>query len=161
MWDTEANQEELTDKFFTEYFDGASTAMRKYYDSLCAYTQTVLGNRQKAEQYDLTCFENVVSKDLWSLTKLKEWQGYIDKAYTAISSLRTTDSARYEVLSRRIKIESMAVRYLYLELYVTTDNPTNATALRKAFKADAEALSCGEFGQGAPITQLWSRWGIS
>ena len=163
MWDVEADEAALTDKFFANYFDEAAEPMRKYYDELNAHAASTLKHRQKEGAYDLSCFENICATRFWPKDKLKTWLGYIDEAYAAIEDLETADKSRYNTIKKRIMKESIAVRFLYLDLHSSNDADiayVEVQEMKKQFKKDALALKFSEYGQGSPISKLWTKWGV-
>ena len=162
MWDVEADAKQLTEKFFTNYFGAAAEPMRKYYDQLNAHADSTLKYRQKQSTHDLTCYDRICEAKYWPKDKLKAWLGYIDEAYAAIESVKALDQERYEILKNRILKESIAIRFLYLDLHSNTDADiayAEVQELKKAFKKDAIALRFTEHA-GQPISDLWSKWGV-
>lgn len=152
MWNVNADVSEITDTFFNEYFGKASTSMRKYYDELMAQCQA----QKSVSGYDANTMNGELLKTAyWPQAKLNTWLTYIDQAYSDIEYLKDIDMNRYNELKNRIKLESLAIRYILANLYTTT------LEFRQEFKADAVALGYTYIGfRYADIQKLWDKLGV-
>ncbi len=111
MWNVDADVEELTDRFFAQYYRDAADIMRTYLNEI---------NAEYDEHPDLKGNLNegyFVDEDLWTKDTLLRWKGYMDNALATVAEYRTTDSALYEKLVDRITYESLSIRYLLIQLY--------------------------------------------
>lgn len=115
-WDVNQNVEELTDKFFDNYFGNASETMRKFHrEERLWYTKIAQENPELKIKY---LSEGEMSKaKYWPEEVLVRWLKYMDQAYSDIEYLKTEDIALYNELHSRITIEFASIRYLQIKNY--------------------------------------------
>ena len=164
MWNVNADVNEITNKFFDNYFGPASTAMRKYFNELLAQCQA----QKSVIGYDANPMNgDRLKTKFWSQSQLTTWLSYIEEAYTAIDALVETDVDRYNVLYERINRESIAIRYLKIRLYPNSCTETE----KKYFKDDVLSLGFTDLGyrcdfedtvaaNGNVVKGLWTLIGV-
>lgn len=114
-WNFQLDVNELIDDFFDNYYKEAAPVMKRMfaeyrdYFAYLAYEKNLIfapGNG-KAE----------MTRENWPYKRLTQFLDYIDEAMAVIESL---DTATHDLLYNRILMESIAYRYLILELYPET-----------------------------------------
>ena len=79
----------------------------------------------------------------------------------AIEEYKTTVPARYGKLYDRICLESLAVRFLIIDLYGSqVYTAPELYAEKVAFKADCARLNYTKYSENRLITALWAEWKI-
>ena len=157
MWNVDADVEKLTAGFFDHYFKAASETM---YD---LFTSIRLNYLWMSESLGVSGWigTRVNTSDYFKLNTLLEWEKLINKAYSDIQFLQISDYAVYKKVYSRIKLESLFVRYLLIDLYGTQIYSTQELYNQKLqFKQDCAELNITRLSEGELITQLWSNWGI-
>ena len=104
QWDTSLNEQDLIDKFFDGYFGPASQTMQEFFYSVYAVADANGG-------------KTTLSRNVFSQSDLEYWIELCEQALVDIESLKTTDSARYNLLVQNINCEMMMPRYLLIRLY--------------------------------------------
>lgn len=146
-WDADADFETLLDNYFASRFGSAAGEMRTLFDSMRAYydklqdTYNIDGGINESAQYLRT--------DRFEKAEIEKWLGYLDAAYA---------KADNETIKGYITLESLAVRYLMLELYADTMNTNDRMVMMQAFKQDCAAQNIQMFSEGKAIDYLWEQW---
>lgn len=104
---------------------------------------------------------NNVKSEFWPQSTLNALLGKIDEAYAAIEPLKESDGELYASLRDRICLESLAYRYLYIELYSGRMTSGEALEEKNSFKEDCTALNVTKVKEGGDISELWASWGIA
>ena len=138
MWDASRNYDELVDEFLSHYYDGASTAIRKYYDATrLRYAQTsVLDGMDFSSIYS-----DISSKTIWTEGFVDEIDRIFKEAYQSIETVKTTDLDRYNVLYDRIKRAELTLTYVKLSYY-----PINYSVKEKSNMAKEWKYYVSKFG---------------
>ncbi len=147
-WDVYQNQGELIVDFFDNYFKAASKDMYEAFN-LIQNRITELGIIQE----DLTNIrvdhsaaqKAMLKESSWSDKLLQQILGKFDDAYKAIEVYKDTDPTLYSKLYDRINLESLAIRYLRIEIYGKYYGEQKAQWL-KDLRKDAETLGMKRFG---------------
>ena len=107
-----------------------------------------------------TIYEQIGVSKYWPKNLLDHWLDLIDEAYEAIEPLKYTDNARYEVISKHLKIESIFPRYALLTLHSGYYGQDELKEKRIAFRDDCNALSIQYTAQNVGLDLLFATWGI-
>ena len=146
-WNADADFETLLDNYFAVRFGSASSEMRTLFDSMRAYydklqdTYGISGGISHSGDYLRT--------DRFEKAEIEKWLGYLDAAYA---------KADNDTIKRNIDLESLAVRYLMLELYADTMNTDDRMVMVQAFKQDCAAQNITMYRETAAIEELWEQW---
>ena len=115
-WNTNLNIEELTQRFFDNYFGEASDIMMQFYKSqrtFNVYQQEVLGYCDA--NYSVKFIAN--KREYWPRGILEGWRSYIDQALEKIEPLKVKNNEKYQKLYKRIVAERVAIDFILLDLY--------------------------------------------
>ena len=146
-WNADADFETLLDNYFAARFGSAADEMRTLFDSMRAYydklqdTYNIDGGINESDEYLRT--------DRFEKAEIEKWLGYIDAAYA---------KADNDTIKGYITLESLAVRYLMLELYADTMSTNDRMVMMQAFKQDCAAQNIQMFSEGKTIDYLWEQW---
>ena len=155
-WNTGYDAEELTDKFFNNYFKQAAEPMRELYDAMRTYLTKLY---YETGYYG---FYNAEGATLERFPKgiINYWMSLINSAYSAIEPVKNTDSELYTRLYNRITLESLSIRYLDLQLYDYTYNTTQLQELRQDYIDDTRTVTLLHFSENYRISYLIQEWGV-
>ena len=126
--DVNADLSAETDAFMNCYYGAAASSMKKLlegYKTWCAAAvekEGMLG-KHSSGLYVTSARDNTNAKNVWGdgdSKKALELYAYIDEAYKAIESLKTTDNTLYNTYHDRIERESLTIRYILLNVYGDT-----------------------------------------
>ena len=146
-WDADADFETLLDNYFASRFGSAAGEMRTLFDSMRAYydklqdTYSIDGGINESDEYLRT--------DRFEKAEIEKWLGYLDAAYA---------KADNDTIKGYITLESLAVRYLMLELYADTMSTNDRMVMLQSFKQDCAAQNIAMFSEGKTIDYLWEQW---
>ena len=115
-WDTNLNINELTQRFFDNYYGEASDIMMKFYKSQRAfniYQQEELGYGDA--NYNIKFVAN--KREYWPRNILESWREIIGDALDEIESLKVKNAKKYDLIYKHIVAERIAVDFILLELY--------------------------------------------
>ncbi len=108
LWDQTVTYEELVEDFFNQYYKQASEGMKKYFNALRTY-QYELGEQESQFGW---IYYTMGTADYWPYQTLQSFNGYIDEAFAAIESLKTSDPDMYNKLWHRINQEKLSITYM-------------------------------------------------
>ncbi len=115
QWDTNANLNELTDRFFDKCYGAGGESMRKMYDEYRVHSRNLINN------YDFTrtnsLYHTSLQKQYWSKQLLDRWLGYINDAIADIEYLKKVDMEAYQTYYDSILLERISIYYLITNLY--------------------------------------------
>jgi len=128
QWDTSLDEQELIDKFFDGYFGPASQTMQDFFYDVYNVVDANGGT-------------TTLSRDVFSQSDLEYWIELCEQALEDIKPLKTTDSARYNLLVQNINCEMMMPRYLLIRLYsiYKGSSITNLSTVKTQFIAECRA----------------------
>lgn len=138
LWDIHADVEKLKKEFFDEYFMEASATMLQVFDTWrvwARYQRDVLGMKGFRSVYF-----DILQKHLWPKDKVLDWILLIERAEAEIAVHKETDERLYTELKRHIRTESIAYRFILLELYKDDYSPEQLQKMRQEFIWDTEWL---------------------
>ncbi len=158
LFDVRANMKDLTDKYFANYFQDAAQPMRQYYDELQAHLTYLLYTNPTA--FNRVTHAEIATISFWPQQLLVQWLGYIDQAYQAIEKYQISNPTLYEALEKRIKIESIFLRYAQITLY-SGSYPSQLDEMRIAFKNDCEELGITQKAEWDTLASTdFIQWGL-
>ena len=156
-WDVNVDVSKLTDDFFKYYFRAAAPYMKEYFTKLRLNYLNMTENLGVGGWIG-TRVQNV---DYFRYNTLAEWMSLINKAYDSIAYLKEKDYATYKKLYDRIRLESLSIRYLIIELYGGTVYTTvELTSEKQSFKKDCTELNVTIGKEHTLITTLWAQWNV-
>lgn len=150
LWNVDVDIEELTDKYFDNYFKEASAPMRQYYEELRVH----YANLRKESGVTGGIYFDIEKKDYWPYQLLQGWEDCIQRAYEAIEPYRESDPEQYQKLSDRICLESIAIRHMTATLHKGMFNDSEYSAYTKALKEDMSRLKISRYSEGKGIDEL-------
>ena len=145
-WDVYQNIEDLTEKFFKQYFKAAANDMLEFY-RLEQNWLGVLNERHEglgAFSQELMSISAHLKEESWPDNFLQQLLAKIDDAYKAIEVYKTTDPVLYTTLHNRINIESFTIRFLRAEIHGKYYGDLKHEWMASLYK-DAKALGFKKF----------------
>lgn len=157
QWDSSLNMNDLIDEFFTNYYKQAAKPMSELFDLFRMQSAYI----EETKNITGGIYNDNIKTDLWPQSTLKAILAKVDEAYKAIEPLKANDPEEYEALYDRICLESIAYRYLYIQLYEGRMTTVEANEEKLSFKEDCTRLNVTKVKEGGDITELWASWGIA
>lgn len=149
------NMNDLIDDWFEHYFKGAKEPMYAYYTEM--RDLEIYNLEFKGYQPSNSTVKNA---KYWPRATLIRWEGYIDAAYKAIEELQASDPILYEKLYHRINKESIAIRYLLIELYSGMYAEEELLERKLSFKEDTLAYGIALYAEAQRMIDLYETWGV-
>ena len=118
-WDTNADLMKYTDAFFANYYKSASTTMRQLFDEYSSHFAMLIAENNLRGQGGVL---DINEQKFWPKGLLDRWMRMFDKAFSDIEYLKESDPALYDTLERRIRLDSISLRYLCETLYGADTN---------------------------------------
>ncbi len=156
-WDVNKDYNELVDAFFANYFGSESGAMRKYYEELRVWMQSIT----QSGVHGITGSKHAdwSVAEYWPENLLEKWLGYIEQAKKEVEPLKQSDPELYQLIIDRITQESLTPRYMLLQFHSTTHFSVNELAKAKSsFASDCRRLGVTRMAEGQDIELLISEW---
>ncbi len=157
----------MTDRFFDNYFLEASESMRTYYDELMAHLKCLEADEEvrstdvlNGEVLGRVTHTKLNDPDLWTKAQLDGWMEDINNAYAAIAHYENTDPTLYNALVKRIKLESIFIRYAQIDLYASSYDSGTLLEMKQSFKADCAELNITLLGESESLDGVWTKWGV-
>lgn len=150
LWDTDENVAELTEDFFHAYFGEAYQPMMNLYNEL----RILLNYNVYQGGMPSNVYHDITLEKFWPEATIIKWLEYIDQAYESIEPLKTQNPEMYSKLWDHITIESVFVRYAYIEHYVMQDS-TEEETLQKELLADCLKVGVSKFNEQKAITEMF------
>lgn len=151
---------ELEENFFERYFLDAKEPMYQFFKEMQTHLEYL-------EKTDVTVTGKVYNPLLentqyFSMSQLKGWLGYVDRAYEIIEKYKGNDQETYDMLKKHIVIESLFPRYGLLQLYTSAFTKEQEIAEKQQFKQDCYDLGNTGWGELSKhhLSQLWTIWGV-
>lgn len=115
LWNVNANVDELTDKFFANYYKDCAQIMRKYLEEV----KQNYRDKWRSIGLDGECnWVDLYVKELWAKQDLLRWLGNFDNCFAIIDKYKPNVTL-YDKLYKRINTERVGIKFLYLHLYGT------------------------------------------
>lgn len=151
MWDSSKNYDELANEFMTHYYDEASTAMRKYYDTVrLRYEQAhVLDNMDFS-----TMYADIGSKKVWTEGFVSQIDKIFVEAYAAIEPLKQTNPERYLKLYDRLKEIELTNTYTKLSYYNGNYSQNELDAMIDEWKYYVSKYKITYIAENSPVDVL-------
>ena len=157
-FDVNCNLQEIVDDFFANYFCEAAEPMRQFFSEFQMWSRKI--ENDETNEISGTIYEQIGVSKYWPRNLLTHWLDLVDEAYEAIEPLKYTDNAKYQVLSKHLKIESIFPRYALLTLHSGYYSQETLRAERIAFRDDCRELSIQYTAQNVGLDLLYATWGI-
>lgn len=157
-FDVNCNLQEITDDFFANYFLEAAKPMRQFLSEFQIWSRKI--ENDETNEISGTIYEQIAVSKYWPRNLLTHWLDLIDEAYEAIEPLKYTDNAKYRIIAKHIKIESIFPRYALLTLHSGYYSQESLKAERIAFRDDCRELSIQYTAQNVGLDILYATWGI-
>ncbi|MBQ4098928.1 MAG: DUF4838 domain-containing protein [Clostridia bacterium] len=144
QWQIDQSQEDLLDRFFTNYYKGASEAMRKLFDAEQTWFAYLAEHKAYTGEIGYTK-STLFKEDYWPRGLIENWLDIIDEAYKAIEELQVTNPSLHETLHDRITYESLAFRFIQLEMYSVYYSDNELQRMKKSFRDDCNELGVSHY----------------
>ena len=154
-WNLNESVDELTDKFFKNYFKAAAVPMREYYDRV---RTRMIYNRENVSDFCGLVYNNLANKKYWPKGELDVWYNLIQEAKAQTNTIQDLET-REKVLNR-IEKEELTVLYSYVELYPAYFTNQELQAMKLQFKAVATRNGIGCTTECVSIDILYQDWEI-
>lgn len=155
-WNSSLDVEMLTENYFKNVYGAGYQEMLELYNSVrlrMNYNEKVLG--AKSSVYD---GDQINSMEMFPMGLLLNWSKLIEKAYEKIEYLKLVDLNKYESLRKNILIESIFVRYIYANIYLTEG--ASAISYKRDLVNDMRNIGMSYVGEGTTVEALASTWGV-
>lgn len=146
-WNFNQDVDALIDDWFDNYFKEAAEPMKKFFDLYQTYFAYLADTTTLYFGTGTTYSTEFLQRRYWPISTIENFLEIIDEAYASIGSLQTSDPAMYQLLSDRICLESLSMRYLKYELYSHTMSTVEADAWFRELGYDATRLGVGMFSE--------------
>lgn len=157
MWDLEQSYDDLLNKFMTNYYKEAASSMIEYYH----YLQTKFQMFAEQNKCNGDIYDTAININLFSYNELLQIERIFNKAFNQIVQIEQLDINKYNVLSKRLKTESLFYRYLLINscsVYYTVDD---ILQMIDSFYQDAAVANLTQFSnakEGADLTSVVEKW---
>jgi len=161
MWNTNLDENELIDNYFSAVYGNAAKYMKEYLNDLRLFYYT------ENERLELFCRNSVMNyvhlKFNWSEQTVYKWLEYGNKALEVISVIEESDPETYDRIAESIEIEMLSPIYFLLENCSNKLNATQKEELKARVRADVErwpyVASMGVMSRGPYLgTRPVSEW---
>ena len=155
-WNLDEDYNELFNNFFDNYFKDASETMKELFNSLTTHCAWF------ADEYSVYGQGGIITITERNFPKgaISNWMELIDRAFRDIESMRISDPEAYETVYNRINLESLAYRYMLIELYGADYLDGELYQMKSDFRRDCGRLGVTHFREHRTIDGLWSEWGL-
>ncbi|PWM70375.1 MAG: hypothetical protein DBX59_11000 [Bacillota bacterium] len=156
-WNLEEKYDDLFNAFFDHYFKDASATMKELFISLTTHCAWF------ADEYNVYGQGGVVTvkEDYFPKGAINNWLELIDRAYADIAGMKTSDPEGYERAYNHINQESLAFRYMLIQLYGAEYLDSELTEMKTQFRRDCGNLGVTHFREHQTIDGLWSKWNLA
>jgi len=154
QWDFQLDKNELIDEWFENYFRSAAEPMHRMfqtYRTYFAYLAHVHGVHGHLPSRDV-----IFSTRAWPLETLIMFLGYIDEAYESIEYLRHVNPELHQRLHDRINIESVAYRWLLMELHPGAFSFERLNEFTIELRDDTMRLGINMFNEQQTTSEFWA-----
>lgn len=158
-WNVNADYFGLLDEYFKGYFYEAAGSMRELFDSV-TYHMEYLDNETDMGQGEISITSGINQAKYFPSALLDKWLALTEDAYAAIASYKDSDSELYQKLADRIKLESLSVRCMILDLYPGKYTPSVLRNMQVKFMNDCFALGVTHDAEQKSINDKFTLWGI-
>ncbi len=156
LWDLDLDYTTVLKEYFGACYGEGGTAMYKFFDSMTTYFEI-----QENLYPDIkNIWGNIREPNIWSYPVLKEWEGYILEAFTAIEPLKATDPEKYQLYYDGIDLEYLSVKYALIEFCEAYYSVDEMLALKISFKESATRLGVTENKEHGSLSVIYKDWGI-
>ena len=159
-WNVNLDIEDLTRKFFENYFGEAGEDLYEVFNEsrgLAGKTRPELcDNRGKFDDYAARPDITFLYPEAMALDALKKFDDGLKK----IEYLKKVDPDLYDTFYRNITTERFAYEYILIEFYGGRYDPDELLTLKLQAKNDAKYNSIGGINSDTSINVLWSKWGV-
>ena len=160
MWNVDLNTEELTDKFFENYYKQAAAPMRELFEDYRLFMEYQIATDESIQGVCYPGLQAWFEKIKIKRETLTGWIGKIDEALNAIESLRIYDPALHTELENRILLESITYRHLLIELFGDSYFPDELLEMKLSFKRDVLRLGIRQYNSESEVSELFRRMGV-
>lgn len=152
-WDTEADVNDLLDRYFKNYYAEAGDVMQKFYND---WSVRYMYN---FEEFRLSGKDDTMpTSDMYPYPVLKQWMGYLDQATKIINENYVGEEARDYL--NAIDTERVSIYYLMINLHSEKYKPTDLLNLKKEFKQICSRVEIQHIKLDIPLDNLFAEWGI-
>lgn len=157
-WNVNLSVDELTDKFFDNFYADGSENMRKYYDEYRVQSKyaTDAGIMSATGVYG-----KVIDRGYFPKNLVERWIGYCDQAIQDISYLKQVDMEEYVKIYNHIITERVSLYYMTVQLYEGEYPDEYINNIKNQCRKDCETVGISACAEADPISDLWQAWGIN
>ena len=158
-WDTNADVNAYTEKFFTYCYGDAADAMLRWYKEYRVHSR-YYHDYLRTDSGGI--YTNIKNTAYWPKDTLDHWSGCVDEALSSIEYLKKLDEAKYQSYYDNIALERISLTFLKVELYATRYAEDYIQEIKLSFKEDCNRLGITQYLEGSSATMdvLYQSWGI-
>ncbi len=154
-WNCQVDYGTCLNNFFRAYFGEAEEDMRNLFEAMRNHWAKLFA------QGKITGSTFVFTDEIMMpYGMLKTLENCINSAYSSIESLKTTDIKKYEILEKRICLESIWIRFNLIHYHYDKYTSIELEKLRKDFVYDCYRVDLSKYGENRPLTDITKEWGI-
>lgn len=153
-WNSSLDYKTLLDAYFSHYFGAGSSEMRSYFEELCTHMTYLLDEKGMSGGI----YANVESDVFFPKGLLDQWEKRFDKALNDIESEKASDPETFERHERRIKIESLFVRYALIGLYPGRYSKNELKTRQRSFVDDCYLYNVSKVSETVDIQTVFDEW---
>ncbi|MBO6263125.1 MAG: DUF4838 domain-containing protein [Clostridia bacterium] len=159
QFDVTVDYRDLEKKFFENYFLDAAQPMKDLYDQITAWETNI--ETDPSYGLDGGIYEEYADEKFWPKMLTESWLKLIDEAYEKIAHFELEDPTLYKKLVKRIKIESIFMRYLECTLYAYSYSPEELKEIRTSFCNDCIELDIFDYREhDGDMSVIFAGWGL-
>ena len=155
-WDSSVNVQELTEKFFKNYYGSASESMYNLFLTYRLQSKYVIDNEMGSYNY----FVDLLKQDYWPKSFLDKCLEYIEQAFADIAHFKYVDPVLYQTYYDNICLERITVYYLMVQIYQTQYPQSRVLDMKLAVKKDCNRLGISRATEATSIENLFEAWGV-
>lgn len=156
-WNVNANVEKLIEAWFDGYFEEASSDMKDFFNQLRVWFDYLENNTNFGT--GLYSAENSARK-YWPKGVLDGFMNSINAAQDSIEPLAQTNKEKYDLLKRRIDLESLDIRRLLILNYEEYMSNIQAYEMKKKIKEDILSFNIKEASEMVSSETIYADWNI-
>lgn len=145
-WNVSLDVDELTDRFFKNYFGEASVPMRKMYDEIrvrtaIAKADGLYGNSKSS------IYQEMATAEIWPQSLLERWMNYTAEALEAIEPIKEKSASRYSSLRKHIIAERIFPTYMLIDKYDAQYSEAEVNTMKTRFVSDVQEIGLTWFSE--------------
>ncbi|MDR0426428.1 MAG: DUF4838 domain-containing protein [Clostridiales bacterium] len=155
LWDADADEAAVTDRYFAEVFGPAAKTMRTYFEEIKERLAVLAGQNADVGKISFKINE----AGYWPKQVLDKWRAQCETALAEAAPLKGTDARVYDETVTAVTMESMFPRYALITLHGETYPPETLRDMKRAFAADAARIGLNRLTEPIGAEKLLAEWG--